>query len=254
MKYIMTIAVFLLSSTTHAANLADIKPFLDTNMNTEPIPVSSTITQVEQKVRNATVKVVRSGSRAGHGSGAVVNYKGLTLIFTAQHVADGILGGVYYAIGPGEIKECVLVYSDSLHDIAILFVTEDFDFVKPLKYSPRKDIVAVGEEITYSGYPSDHKLMTFRGRVAGYEILSDAGTQILLHTHGWFGCSGALVYDSEGNIIGILWGIDVEHVRATEIDQAIGNLMWVSPIQNLNMELGLRMLCEAKNNKHRACR
>lgn len=254
MKHLFIIAAFLLSFTAQAASLENVAPSLDTNMNTEPVPVSSTISQTEAKVRGAAVKVVKAGARGGHGSGALVNYKGLTLVFTAQHVADGILGGSYYAMHGSEIRESVLIYSDALHDIAVLYVLKEFDYAKPLKYSPRKDIVRVGEEITYSGYPSDHRLMTFRGRVAGYEILSDAGTQILLHTHGWFGCSGSLVYDSEGNIIGVLWGIDVEYVPSAGTQQAIGNLMWVSPIQNLHMDLGLRALCEAKNNKHRACR
>jgi len=254
MKYIMIIAAFLFSTTAHAASIEEIAPFLDTSMNTEPVPISSTITIIEQKVRDAAVKVVKAGARGGHGSGALVNYKGLTLVFTAQHVADGILGGRYYVFQGTELRECILVYSDELHDVAVLYVPQEFQFAKPLKFSPRKNIIDVGEEITYSGYPSDHRLMTFRGRVAGYEILTDAGMQILLHTHGWFGCSGSLVYDSTGDIIGVLWGIDVEHVHSTGYNQAIGNLMWVSPIQNLHMDLALRMLCEAKSNKHRACR
>jgi len=252
MKYTMIIMAFLFSTIAQAANMGDIEPSLDTNMNTELI--SSTMTQIEQKVRDAAVKVVKSGSRGGHGSGTLVNYKGLTLVFTAQHVADGMLGGDYYLLKGGEIKKSVLIYSDELHDISILYVLEEFNFAKPIKYSPRKDIIKVGEEITYSGFPSDHRLLTFRGRVAGYEILSDAGTQILLHTHGWFGCSGSLVYDSTGDIVGVLWGIDVEHVHPTGYDQAIGNLMWVTPIQNLNMELALTPFCEAKKTKHRACR
>ena len=252
MKYIMIIVAFLFSTIAQATSMRDITPFLDTSMNTEP--VSSTMTQIEQKVRAAAVKVIKSGSMGGHGSGTLVNYKGLILVFTAQHVADGMLGGDYYLLKGGEIKQSVLIYSDELHDISILYVLEEFDFAKPIKYSPRKDIIKVGEEITYSGYPSDHNLLTFRGRVAGYEILSDAGMQILLHTHGWFGCSGAMVYDSEGNIIGILWGIDVEYIPSNLSNQVLDNLMWVTPIQNLNIDLGLRMLCSTKNNKHRACR
>jgi hypothetical protein len=226
-------------------------PSLDITMNTEP--VSASMSLVEQKVRTATVKVVKPGARAGHGSGSMVTYKGLPLIFTAQHVADGMLGSTYYAMKNGEIKEAILIYSDSLHDISILYLLEEFDQIKPLKYSPRKEILGVGEETTYSAYPSDHKLMTFRGRVAGYEVLEDAGIQILLHTHGWFGCSGSLVYDSAGDVVGILWGLDVEYLP-NGAPQAIDNLMWVAPIQNLNMELALTPFCEVKKTKHRACR
>ena len=253
MKYItLLIGAFLLMAPARA-NTNSIEPSLDPTMKTAP--VSSVMTQVEEKVRSAAVKVVRSGSRSGHGSGALVNYKGLTLVFTAQHVADGILGGTYYAIKSHEVKPAILIYSDELHDIAILYLVEPFNYVKPLKFSPRKGILEVGEEITYSAFPADHRLLTFRGRVAGYEILSDAGLQILLNTQGWFGCSGSLVYDVNGDIVGVLWGIDVQAARSLNIDQVVlDNLIWVSPIQNINMELALSSLCESLNNKHRACR
>ena len=235
------------------ANANSIEPSLDPSMKTAP--VSSVMTQVEENVRQAAVKVVKSGSRGGHGTGALVNYKGLTLVFTAQHVANGIIGGTYYAMRNQEIKPAILIYSDELHDIAILYLVESFNYVKPLKFSPRKGILEVGEEITYSAFPADHRLLTFRGRVAGYEILSDAGLQILLNTQGWFGCSGSLVYDAKGDIVGVLWGIDVQAARSLGMDQVIlDNLMWVSPIQNINMELALSSLCENMNNKHRACR
>lgn len=247
----LILMLFTLFTSAQAADLGTVTPMLNTSMTTEP--VSSMMTQTEQKVRQAAVKVVKSGARTGHGSGALVNYKGLTLVFTAQHVADGLLGSVYYAMKNGEIKEAILIYSDKLHDISMLYLIEEFDYAKPLKYSPRKDILEVGEEITYSAFPSDHNLMTFRGRVAGYEVLSDAGMQILLHTHGWFGCSGSLVYDSAGDVVGILWGVDVEYVPSG-MPQVIDNLMWVSPIQNLNMKFALAPFCDAKNNKHRACR
>ncbi len=122
----------------------------------------------------------------------------------------------------------------------------------PMKYSPRKNIVGIGEEITYSGHPSHHSLMTFRGRVAGYEILADAGLQILLHTHGWYGCSGAVVYDLNGDIVGIIWGIDIERKF---VKQVVGNIMWVVPIQALNIDYALGAFCSTKNHsKYRACR
>ena len=220
---------------------------LDPTMNTEP--VSSTMSAVEQKVRDAAVRVV--SSRGGHGSGSLVKYKGLTLLFTANHVADGMLGSVYYAMNGSETRMGVLIYADPAHDISIIYMVEEFYSVRPLKYSPRRELIDVGSEITYSGYPSSHKLMTFRGRVAGYEILPDAGLQVLLHTHGWFGCSGSMVYDENGDIVGILWGVDVE--RRPNL-QVIGNLVWIQPIQILDIDHALEALCRSGEIKARACR
>lgn len=221
---------------------------LDTTLNTAPVPVSSVMTDTEQKVRSAAVKVL---TVHGHGSGSLVKYKGLTLLFTANHVANGMLGTVYTASANGEVKMAMLIYADPAHDIAILYMLEEFSTVKPLKYSPREKLIEVGKEITYSGYPSSHQLMTFRGRVAGYEVLTESGTQILLHTHGWFGCSGSLVYDSEGDIVGILWGVDVEK-RPTL--QVVGSLIWIQPIQALNIDYALQALCASDKIKARACR
>jgi len=249
MKKILVLMVVLGCSLGRASEVAPTSS-LDTTMKTEP--VSSLISVTEQKVRNAAVKVVSSrGTRGGHGSGSLVKYKGMTLLFTANHVADGVLGSRYYAMKDSEIKLAILIYSDPLHDISVLYMAEEFYGVKPLKYSPREDIIEVGSEITYSGYPSSHQLMTFRGRVAGYEILQDAGIQILLHTHGWFGCSGSLVYDTEGKIVGVLWGVDVEYRPEQHI---VGNLIWIQPIQAFNIEHSLQALCRSGQVKSRACK
>ena len=72
-----------------------------------------------------------------------------------------------------------------------------------------------------------------------------------IHTHGWFGCSGSVVYNSKGKIVGILWGIDVERRPAFQI---IDNMVWISPIRNINLETSLNTLCIALNNKPKACR
>lgn len=244
MKLLALIAM-MCCSTAYAAEMPGAS--LDTNMNTEPI--SSVMTTTQQKVRNAAVKVV--SSRGGHGSGSLVKYKGLTLLITANHVADGLLGGRYYAMKGNEMKLAILIYSDPLHDISVLYMIEEFYGVKPLKYSPREELIEVGSEITYSGFPSSHQLMTFRGRVAGYEILQDAGIQILLHTHGWFGCSGSMVYDQNGDIVGILWGVDVEQRPNLQV---IGNLVWIQPIQVFNIEHSLEALCRSGEIRARACR
>ena len=244
MKKLAILLCLLLSSTTFAAPASS----LDTTLNTAPIPVSSVMTHTEQKVRNAAVKVL---TPQGHGSGSLVKYKGLTLLFTANHVTDGLLGTVYTTSANGEVKRAMLIYADPSHDIAILYMLEEYASVKPIKYSPREKLIEVGKEITYSGYPSSHQLMTFRGRVAEYEVITASGTQILLHTHGWFGCSGSLVYDSEGDIVGVLWGVDVERRPALQV---VGNLIWIQHIQALNIDHALQALCASDEIKARACR
>ena len=220
------------------------------SQETELHKVGSSMTAVEQKVRGAAVRIL-NGELGGHGSGSVIKYKGLTLVLTAQHVASGEPGSVYYAVKNNEIKKTYLIYSDEEHDIAVLFLMEDFENLEPMKFVPRDDIAEVGEEITYSGFPASHQLMSFRGKVAGYEDLPGMGKQIMLHTYGWFGCSGSVIYDSRGRVVGILWGVDIENYPAPRL---VEDLIWVMPINNLNIDVALAPICEAIEYKHRVCR
>ncbi len=212
---------------------------------TKPIEVSTSMTSIEKKVRESAVKIY---SGVGHGSGGIIRYKDMQLILTAQHVADGGLGATYLVRTLHEDKLGVLIYTDPLHDIAVLYVPDKFEHSKGVKWNPTDKISNVGTQITYSGYPSWHNLMTFRGYVAGYETDPAAGVQMLLNTYGWFGCSGSLIYDSEGNMIGILWGVDIQRGAVQE------NMIWVAPIQNLDIDLALKTLCDSMGEKPRACR
>jgi hypothetical protein len=214
------------------------------NLKTEPVEVSSKMSSVERKVRAASVKVM---TLSGHGSGGLVYYKDMQLVITAQHVADGGIGSSYLLQTEYEQRAAVLVYSDHLHDLAVLYVPNKFS-IKGMKWDPIESIPSVSSELTYSGFPSWHSLMTYRGRVAGYETHPEAGTQIMVDTYGWFGCSGSLVYNNDGKAIGILWGIDLQQGLPQE------NMIWVGPIQNLDIDLALKPLCGKLGDKPRACR
>lgn len=237
MKFILAVvSMFLLGS----ASTENAQQF-----ETKPIEVSSSMTSVEKKVRESSVKIV-SGN--GHGSGGLIRYKDFQLILTAQHVTSGHLGQVYYTKTLHENKMAILIYSDPLHDIAILYLPSKYEHSKGVKWNPSDKIAEVGTRITYSGFPSWHNLMTFRGYVAGYETDPAAGTQILLNTYGWFGCSGSLIYNEDGEMIGILWGVDIQRGSVQE------NMIWVAPIQNLDIDLSIKALCDTMGIKPRACR
>ena len=80
-KYLLLAALCLVGTNTNIA-IAE-KAY-------KPAPpvekINKSLSVVERKVRNAAVKVVSGG---GHGSGTLVQYKDLTLVITAKHVADG---------------------------------------------------------------------------------------------------------------------------------------------------------------------
>jgi len=201
----------------------------------------------EKRVRNAAVKVVTG---AGHGSGTVVQYKDLTLVFTAKHVADGRLGQEYLINKDIEQRNATLIYQSKEHDIAILIVPSGFERIKAMNWNPASKY-DIGTDIIYSGHPSWHKLMSFNGRIVGYEEIAGAGTQIIVNTYGWFGCSGSGVYNKKGELIGILYGVDVQYAYGTQIQE---NMIWVAPIKNVNIGDALDAFCRGSLKNYKACR
>jgi len=213
------------------------------------ISISDSLTRVERNVRGAAVRVTDG---EGHGSGSIVRYHDMQLVLTAQHVADGMPGHPYIVVNGNTQAVAILIYSDPSHDIAVLYLAPDNPLSdKGLRYRPRTEILDVGGSITYSGHPSYHSLMTYRGYVAGRESIPGSGVQLLLNTYGWFGCSGSVVYDTSGRIVGILWGVDIERHPTLQVQE---NMVWVSPIQNLDLATAIVPLCEALENEPRACR
>lgn len=207
--------------------------------------IDSSYSHVERAVRKAAVKV---NTPRGHGSGGLIKYKDMNLVLTAQHVANGPLGSTYLIGSESEEQLGILIYSDPLNDIAIVYLAEEFRYAKPMRWRTKNLLTPVGTSITYSGYPSWHSLLSFRGSVAGYELLPHKGQQIILQTYGYFGSSGSVIYDTDYNIVGVLWGIDTQSEGVHE------NIVWVAPIQNLNIDLAIKPLCNGLGNEPRACK
>jgi len=246
MKKLFLFLLCTLTLTVSAAPSEQAEAVFSSSHTTKQIEAASTFTNVEKKVRGASVKIYTP--LGGHGSGGLVKYKDIQIVLTAHHVTDGALGQNYLINGGGEMQYGILVYKDPLHDLAVLYLPNKFEYHEPMKWKPIDSLASVGHSITYSGFPSWHNLLSFRGHVAGYETIPEAGQQIILQTYGFFGCSGSVVYDQDGNQVGILWGIDVQRDGIHE------NIVWVSPIQNLNLDLALSALCENIPDKPRACR
>ncbi len=220
--------------------------------STVPAPVeqvNSSMNMAQKKVREAAVKINTGG---GHGSGSYVVYRDAHLVFTAQHVTDGPIGSIYHVYKDKEMRMATLIWSDSASDMAVLHLSERFVTISPMKWSPQNKTAQVGTEITYSGYPSSHQLMTFGGTVAGYAEKTGLAKQIIVNTYGWFGCSGSVVYTLSGDIVGILYGVDVEYYPGVQVQE---NMIWVAPIQILKIDIILKSMCrDLPKGTMRACR
>ena len=225
-----------------------------TTIETEIIPlpaeqVNSSMNMAQRRVRDAAVKISTGG---GHGSGSYIAYKDVHLVLTAQHVTDGPIGSKYHVFKDKETRIATLVWSDAASDMAVLHLSEKFVTIEPMKWSPQNRIAEVGTEITYSGYPSSHKLMTFSGKVAGYADRATVGDHIILNTYGWFGCSGSVIYTLRGDIVGILYGVDVEYYPDIQVQE---NMIWVAPIQRIKIDMILNKICKGlPEGTMRACK
>ena len=241
-KYLLLAVLCLVSTSTNIA-IADkaYKPAAPVEK------INKSLSVVERKVRAAAVKVVTSG---GHGSGTVVQYKDLTLVLTAKHVADGVLGSSYLIAQENEQRNSILIYQSKEHDIAVLLVQTLFRYIKPMPWKPTKSY-DIGTDIVYSGHPSWHKLMSFEGRISGYEQDPIAGTQLIVNTYGWFGCSGSGIYNTDGELIGILYGVDIQYAYGAQIQE---NMIWVAPIKNINIDTALDAFCRGSIKEYRACK
>ena len=208
---------------------------------------------IERSIRNAAVRVTIPWT-GGHGSGSYIKYKDAYLVITAQHVASGELGTSYLTSHKEESHISVLIYSDSESDIAILYVTNPYKTIDPMKYNPVEGVAEVGLDIIYSGYPSHHKLMSFVGRVAGHENKETmpGHKEIILQTYGWFGCSGSVIYNTKGQQVGVLYGVDVEYYPGVQVQE---NMVWVAPIGRINMQRALSAFCRGYQGKPlKACK
>jgi len=246
---LLTLLTFALVAAS-AAPLQKAIPATALNSDYKTQPINESLTIIEKRVRGAAVKVERLNG--GHGSGSLIKYKGSHFVLTAQHVADGVLGQTYLIENSRNQKLAVLIYSDELHDIALLYLAKHEHLIrtKPMPYKPAKGIPPIGTLINYSGHPADHSLLTFRGSIAGYEFERGGVTQIILNVFGWFGSSGSVIYNEHGKIVGILWGIDVDYYR----EQINNNIVWVTPIQNFDIDLAIRPLCTEIPHLVEACR
>ena len=244
MKY-LKLLLLMAASTAAMASPAHISKPVD--------HLSAEMSSVEKRVRQAAVRITVPFS-GGHGSGSYIKHKDVYIVITAQHVADGALGTNYLASHKDESKIATLIYSDPASDIAVLFLSIPFRTIEPMKYNPMEETAEVGTHIFYSGYPSTHKLMSFSGRVAGYESGPSGKNHIILSTYGWFGCSGSLIYTLKGQQVGVLYGVDVEYHPTTQVQE---NMIWVAPMNLVNMRKALDPICrgsELIGKKIKACK
>lgn len=187
---------------------------------------NSSLTRVESRSRDAAVKIE---TPFGYGSGTYLEIGNHTVVITAAHVVDTV--PVVFIVGRGgERVAGPVVFTDQENDFAVISIgnleTREAVKFKPYK-KPSEDLI--GENISYTGFPNRHDLMTIRGSVAGVE-----NGYVILQSYSWMGASGSGIFNDRGNFVGVLSAVDLGMFRGTY--QIVSSVVWIVPITNIDLD------------------
>ena len=181
-----------------------------------------------ENARKAAVKVV---TPFGRGSGTYFKVGKYYIVITAQHVVEDSP----FVIVEGRNGEHVYgqpILEGVGTDVAVILVPE-INSRKALKYRPHRSPPnidrLVGTDVTYTGFPASHDLMTIDGKVAGYE-----NGHIIIHSYGWPGSSGSAVFDMRGRMLGVVSAVDVGQWNWMIPPQLVEDIVWVAPVWSIS--------------------
>tara|TARA_A100001011_G_scaffold142995_1_gene150985 strand:- start:3065 stop:3796 length:732 start_codon:yes stop_codon:yes gene_type:complete len=181
------------------ADKADASP--NTNNTPSLIEDVGWFSSSQRASRRSAVKV--EGLQGGHGSGTYIIIDGQHYVITARHVIDR--DEIFYISSENERVVGQVVWKSTTQDIAVLRIPK-LQTRTPSRLS-NHDGMSVGEQVIYTGYPADYRLLTTRAYVSGS---NERYNSILLQGFVWFGYSGSGVYDNDGNLVAIVVAIAVE--------------------------------------------
>ncbi len=188
------------------------------------------LTLTEQRARKAAVKV-RSLLQGGHGSGTYMVAYGRRIVATAAHV---VRSESTMAIDgrDGETVIGKVVFIDEDVDLAFLVVPE-LETRTAIRYRPqsRYDERLVGTDLTYTGFPSHHDLLTIRGYIAALEH-----NMVVSNMFAWFGSSGSGVFDQRGRYLGCVSGVDVGRF-GFGLRVPLEEIVWIAPVSQIDQDV-----------------
>ena len=208
-----------------------LEPFLYNANATEGSPEAiieeTGAARVRRQVRDAAVRVI---TPFGRGSGTLFEIDGHYVVFTAAHVIDG-MPVVEIAGRNGESVFGTTILTASHVDMAIVLVPE-MNSRTPMQYKPRshEDIDRLaGTEVTYTGFPSHHDLLTIDGTIA-----SEEDGNLVMHSYAWPGSSGSGIFDMRGRFIGVVRAVDVGIWSYQVPPQLVEDMVWIAPAWDIS--------------------
>ena len=185
--------------------------------------VLSSDARMRRKVRAAAVEI--STAMGTRGSGTYFKIDDRHLIVTATHVVSG--SPVVSIIGRNGEQVFGTPVMEAEHVDMTFILIPAMNSRTPMNYKPLgyQDIDKyVGEEVTYTGFPSHHDLLTIDGAIASHEE-----GNLIMHSYAWPGSSGAGVFDFDGNFVGVVRAVDLGVWDYRLHPTIIEDIVWVAP-------------------------
>ena len=179
---------------------------------------NSVVNRHHRESRQSTVKIV---TLRGHGSGSYVRIGRNHYILTARHVVESVQIATIQAGNELVIGE--IVWRSESQDMALIQVPElETRTASRIRTSNIQDL-EIGDELVYSGYPSQYNLLTSGAQVSGRQ-----NGRYILQGFAWPGSSGSGIIDERGKIRGVLVAIGIEWVAGNP--QLLETVVWMEPI------------------------
>jgi hypothetical protein len=146
-----------------------------------------------------------------------VRWAGRVVVLTARHVVVDAKKIIVELVAPHKTYSARVLKVDATWDCAVLEV-QSLPVATPAVDVQRGDAALLhdGDRLESCGYGSDKKLASNAGRFIGYKRSSDAPNGpddwFEISGHARPGDSGGPIFNSQGRLIGVLWGTNGEVV------------------------------------------
>ena len=194
-------------------------------------------------IRNAinssvVVHCFEGGEYQSKGSGNYFKIGNKKFILTASHVVEGC-DDVQLMNKPKSLVTAKTIYQDKERDIAILTADQKLYDVLPIEYYSKAP--ELGERVYFMGHPDEINFFLFEGLVS-----LDSTDEFFLHSTGWGGVSGAIVFNRTGRVFGVTKAVKVTFSPATGFPRLLEDMVLVSKVDHLTRAKIREIMDEAK--------